>query len=59
MHLTGYKVVNYNVKELAVIQITEEGPVLLEIAEDTTVEEVVAKTGAKLIIPEKVGTITF
>ena len=59
MPLTGYKVVNYIVTELAVIQITEEGPVLLEIAEDTTVEEVVAKTGAKLIIPEKVGTITF
>ena len=27
--------------------------------EDTTVEEVVSKTGAKLIIPEQVGTICF
>ena len=59
MPLTGYRVVDYVVSELAVIQITDEGPVLLEIAEDTTVEEVVSKTGAKLIIPEQVGTISF
>ena len=59
MPLTGYRVVDYVVSELAVIQITDEGPVLLEIAEDTTVEEVVSKTGAKLIIPERVGTICF
>ena len=59
MPLTGYRVVDYVVSELAVIQITDEGPVLLEIAEDTTVEEVVSKTGAKLIIPEQVGTIRF
>lgn len=55
MPLTGYKCVDYFISELAVIKITEEGPVLLEISRDTTVEEVVAKTGAKLIIPEKVG----
>ncbi len=59
MPLTGYRVVDYVVSELAVIHITEDGPVLLEIAENTTVEEVVAKTGAKLIIPEQVGTIRF
>jgi acetate CoA/acetoacetate CoA-transferase beta subunit len=59
MPLTGYKVVDYIVTELAVIHITPEGPVLLEIAPDTTVEEVVAKTGAKLIIPETVGTIAY
>ena len=59
MPLTGYRVVDYVVSELAVIHITDEGPVLLEIAEDTTVEEVVSKTGAKLIIPEQVGTIRF
>lgn len=59
MPLTGYKVVDYIVSELAVIHITEEGPVLEEIAPTTTVEEVVAKTGAKLIIPENVGTIHY
>jgi len=59
MPLTGYKVVDYVVTELAVIHITPEGPVLEEIAEGTTVEEVVAKTGAKLIVPEKVGVIKF
>ena len=59
MPLTGYKVVNYIVTELAVIHITDEGPVLEEIAPTTTVEEVVAKTGAKLIIPETVKTMSF
>jgi 3-oxoacid CoA-transferase B subunit len=55
MPLTGYHCINYIVSELAVIQITEEGPVLLEVAPGVTVDEVVAKTGAKLIIPETVG----
>ena len=55
MPLTGYHCIDYVVTDMALIKITEEGPVLLEIAPDTTVEEVVAKTGAKLIIPEKVG----
>ena len=59
MPLTGYKVVDYIVSELAVIHITPEGAVLEEIAPNTTVEEVVAKTGAKLIIPEKVGVRAF
>ena len=53
--LTGYKCVDYFISELAVIHFTKDGPVLLEISKNTTVEEVVAKTGAKLIIPEKVG----
>ena len=55
--LTGYKCVDYFVSELAVIHFTKDGPVLEEISKDTTVEEVVAKTGAKLIIPEKVGIL--
>ncbi|MCR4672813.1 MAG: 3-oxoacid CoA-transferase subunit B [Lachnospiraceae bacterium] len=55
MPLTGYHCVDYFVSELAVIHVTKDGPVLEEIAPTTTVEEVVAKTGAKLIIPEKVG----
>ena len=55
MPLTGYHCIDYVVSELALIKITAEGPVLLEISKNTTVEEVVSKTGAKLIIPEKVG----
>ena len=55
MPLTGYHCVDYIVSDLAVIHITPEGPVLEEISKNTSVEEVVEKTGAKLIIPEKVG----
>lgn len=53
--LTAAHEVDYIITELAVIQVTPAGLVLLEIAPDTTVEEVQAKTAAKLIIPEKVG----
>lgn len=38
------------VTDLAVIDVTPEGLVLRELAEDTTVEEVRAKTGARLIV---------
>ncbi|MGM9615211.1 MAG: 3-oxoacid CoA-transferase subunit B [Oscillospiraceae bacterium] len=55
MPLTGYHCINYVVSELAVIEITPEGAKLLEVAPGVTVEEVQAKTGAKLIIPETVG----
>lgn len=55
MPLTGYHCVNYVVSELAVIKISDEGAVLLETAPGVSVEDVVAKTGAKLIIPENVG----
>lgn len=55
MPLTGYHCINYIVSELAVIEITDKGPVLLETAPGVSVEDVVAKTGAKLIIPETVG----
>ena len=55
MPLTGYHCISYIVSELAVIEITPEGAKLLETAPGVTVDEVVAKTGAKLIIPEKVG----
>ena len=59
MPLTGWKVVDYVVTELAVIHITPEGPVLEKIAPNTTVEEVVAKTGAKLIVPDNVKVMSF
>lgn len=55
MPLTGYHCINYIVSEMAVIEITDKGPVLLETAPGVTVDDVIAKTGAKLIIPETVG----
>lgn len=48
--LTGAKVVSLIASELAVIQVTGDGLLLLEIAPETTVEEVMQKTGAKLSI---------
>jgi 3-oxoacid CoA-transferase subunit B len=53
--LTGVKVVNQIVTELAVIDVTADGLVLREIAEDTTVDAVRAATGATLKIEEPVG----
>ena len=55
--LTGYKCVDYFVSELAVIHFTEAGPVLEEISEKTTVEEVLAKTGAKLIVSDNLKVL--
>src|SRR5580692_4128738 len=55
--LTGIKVVNTIVTELAVIQVTPDGLVLEEIAPDTTLEEVVKATAAKLIVKEPVRTM--
>ena len=48
--ITGLKVVDTIVTELAVIRVTPEGLVLEEIAPDTTVDEVVKVTAAKLIV---------
>jgi 3-oxoacid CoA-transferase subunit B len=53
--LTGMKVVNRIVTELAVIDVTDKGLVLREIANDTTLDAVVAATGAKLTIAEPLG----
>ena len=53
--LTGVKVVNRIVTELAVIDVTEKGLVLREIAADTTLDAVVAATGAKLTVAEPLG----
>jgi 3-oxoacid CoA-transferase subunit B len=57
--ITGLKVVNMIVTELAVIQVTPEGLVLEEIAPDTTIEEVVKSTAAKLIVKAPVKTIAL
>lgn len=53
--LTGLRVVHLIVTELAVIEVTDRGLLLKEIAEDTTVDAVRAATGAALALPEKVG----
>lgn len=52
--LTGAKVVDYIVTELAYIEVTNEGLVLKEIASGVTVEEVISKTEAKLIIDDNI-----
>lgn len=58
--LTAKGRVKWIISELAVIEVTPEGLVLREIAPDTTVEEVKAKTEATLIIPpEGVKTIEY
>jgi len=54
--LTGMKVVNLIVTELAVIAVTERGLVLKEIASDTTIERVRHATGAELIAERTPGT---
>jgi len=46
--LTGLKVVDTIITELAVIRVTKEGLVLSEISDETTVEEVRRLTGAEL-----------
>ena len=53
--LTGTKVVHMIVTELAVIDVTPQGLVLREVAEDTTVEAVRAATGATLHVRGEVG----
>jgi 3-oxoacid CoA-transferase B subunit len=53
--LTGPKVVDMIVTELAVIEVTDQGLVLKEIAEDTTLDEVKKQTEATLIVPQTVG----
>jgi 3-oxoacid CoA-transferase B subunit len=50
--LTGMKVVNQIVTEMAVIDVTPNGLLLREIASDTTLEAVVKATGAKLTVAE-------
>jgi len=53
--LTGMKVVSQIVTELAVIDVTPGGLVLREIAADTTLDAVIAATGARLTIAEPLG----
>ena len=53
--LTGMKVVNQIVTELAVIDVTDKGLVLREIAADTTLDAVQAATGAAMTVAEPLG----
>jgi 3-oxoacid CoA-transferase subunit B len=54
--LTGLKVVHMIVTELAVIDVTDRGLMLTEIASDTTVEAVKLATGADLILEGPIRT---
>jgi 3-oxoacid CoA-transferase subunit B len=49
--LTGVEVVDYIVTELAVIHVTSEGLVLVEVASDTTVEHVQSLIEPELTLP--------
>jgi 3-oxoacid CoA-transferase B subunit len=55
--LTAANEVDYIVSELCVLHHTTDGLVLEELAPGVTVEEVISKTDADLIIPEKIGSM--
>ncbi len=53
--LSAKGVVDLIITEIAVIEVTKEGLVLKEIAPEVTVEEVIRKTDADLIISDEIG----
>lgn len=50
--LTGYRCVNFIITEMGLMEITDDGIVLRELAEAVTLEEIQAVTEAELIIPD-------
>jgi len=50
--LTSIRKIDMIVTEMAVIEVTEDGLILRELGPETTVEDVIEKTGAKLTISE-------
>jgi acetate CoA/acetoacetate CoA-transferase beta subunit len=54
--LTAKGKVSLNITDMAVIEVTDGGLVLREVAVGTTVEDVLKATEAELIVPEQVGT---
>ncbi|MGL5259670.1 MAG: 3-oxoacid CoA-transferase subunit B [Lachnospiraceae bacterium] len=52
---TAVSKVNQIITELAVIEVTKEGLILKEVAEESSVEEVIEKTEATLILAEHIG----
>ena len=55
--LTAVGVVNFIVTELGVMEVTNGGIALLELAPGVTVEDIQSRTEAELIIPEFVGSM--
>ncbi|MGL5434927.1 MAG: 3-oxoacid CoA-transferase subunit B [Lachnospiraceae bacterium] len=55
--LTGVRCVDLIVTELCVLEVTDDGLLLKEIAENTSVEAVKQLTDAELIIPQVVGNM--
>ncbi|MDR0862362.1 MAG: succinyl-CoA--3-ketoacid-CoA transferase, partial [Oscillospiraceae bacterium] len=55
--LTAANEVDYIISELCVIHKTDAGLVLEELAPGVSAEEVISKTAATLIIPEKIGSM--
>ena len=55
--LTAVGVVDFIVTELGVMEVTKDGIVLRELAPEVTVDEIQAKTEAKLICPEAIGSM--